>query len=46
MVLLPLGLGLRTENCSDGLVKDILETLLREGRALEVLDGPNLLGHS
>lgn len=46
MVLLPLGLGLWTEDRPDGLIKDVLEALLREGGALEVLDGANLLGHA
>jgi len=33
------------EDSADGLVKDVLETLLCEGRALEVLDGVDFLCH-
>lgn len=40
-----LGLGLWAEDSADGLVEDVLEALLGEGRALEVLDGPYFLGH-
>lgn len=39
------GLGLRAQNGADGLVKDVLESLLGEGRTFQVLYGANLLGH-
>lgn len=40
-----LGLGLRAKHRADGLVEDVLEALLGEGRALEVLDRADLLRH-
>lgn len=44
--LLLLGLDrLRAENCADSLVEYVLQTLLRERGALEVLHGTNFLGH-
>ncbi len=40
------GQNLRDEHGADGLVEDSLEPSLVEGGALEVLDGPNLVGQS
>lgn len=45
VLLLLLG-GRRLEGSDDGLVKDVLESLLGQGRALDVLDSTELSGHS
>jgi len=43
-VLLLLLLGGRAEDDADGLIKDVLQSLLGQGRALQVLGSSNLLG--
>ena len=43
-VLLLLLLGGRAEDDADGLIKDVLQSLLGQGRALKVLGSSNLLG--